>query len=273
MEETLIQIAEEIETKRYGKYRGIVADNKDPDHRGRLKLRIPSVLNNDKTDWAMPCLPFGGYEKMGFFMIPEIGSQVWVEFEEGDINSPIWTGTFWQQETDVPPEVKKDEPTTRLLQTRSGHFLQFEDEKNNEKIRLFHKADAELMMDSQGRISIKDASGNALALDAEMNEITIEDCNGNRVVMNSRGTSVEDASGNRIEMNMGGITIDSTRIVVRGDYVALGGEGGEPIIKGQSFLSLFAMHRHTVAPIVGGPTSPPIPQGELSTLSSKVTTS
>ena len=59
----------------------------------------------------------------------------------------------------------------------------------------------------------------------------------------------------------------SATITIEGSMVNIGGSGGEPLIKGQSFLSLFATHIHTVAPVVGGPTSPPIPQGEMSTLS------
>ena len=65
---------------------------------------------------------------------------------------------------------------------------------------------------------------------------------------------------------------EAPKIVLKGSQVHLGDEGGEPVIKGQSFLSLFATHIHTVAPVVGGPTSPPIPQGEMSTLSTTVKT-
>ena len=91
------------------------------------------------------------------------------------------------------------------------------------------------------------------------------------MIMNDSGITVEDLRGNRIEMNGSGITVDSEQqILVRGSQVHLGGLGGEQVIKGQSFLSLFMTHKHTVAPLVGGPTSPPIPQGEMSTLSTKV---
>ena len=68
------------------------------------------------------------------------------------------------------------------------------------------------------------------------------------------------------------ITAEAPKIVIKGGQVHLGDEGGEPVIKGQSFLSMFATHIHTVAPVVGGPTSPPIPQGEISTLSTTVKT-
>jgi len=272
MEETLIRLAEYIDEKRYGKYRGIVSDNKDPQKRGRLKLRIPSVLADQDTDWALPCLPYGGTAQQGMFMVPEVDAQVWVEFEEGDIHRPIWVGTFWQQESDVPEDAAREEPTTRLLQTKSGHILQFDDEEGEEQFRLFHPADAEIIIDKNGTISLRDTSGAVLKMDAENNEIIVEDANGNIMTLNSSGTKVEDSNGNIIEMAAPGITVEGQKIVIKGSQVHLGDEGGEPVIKGQSFLGMFATHIHTVAPVVGGPTSPPIPQGEMSTLSTTVKT-
>ena len=127
-----------------------------------------------------------------------------------------------------------------------------------------------VVISPSGTISLTDASGATLVMDAENNEITVEDANGNIMTMNSSGTKVEDSNGNVIEMDAAGITVEGLKIIIKGGQVHLGGEGGEPIIKGQSFLNLFATHIHTVAPVVGGPTSPPIPQGEMSTLSTTV---
>lgn len=269
MQETLIRLARHVDEKHYGKHRGIVTDNKDPQKRGRLKLRIPSVLSDQDSDWALPCLPYGGANQQGMFMVPEVEAQVWVEFEEGDIHRPIWVGTFWQQESDVPEDAAREEPTTRLLQTKSGHILQFDDEEGEEQFRLHHPADAEMLIDKNGTISLTDAQGATVTLDAEAGEILIEDANGNSMLMSSSGTTVEDANGNKIEMAASGITVKGQEIVVEGSQVLLGGKGGEPVIKGQSFLSLFATHIHT-SPFLGIPTSPPIPQGEMSSLSTTV---
>ena len=270
METTVVQLASQLNEHRYGKYRGFVVNNMDPEKRARLKLRIPSVLGDAETDWALPCLPFGGKATQGLFIVPEHDAQVWVEFEEGDISRPIWTGTFWQQESDVPTEAAKDEPTTRLLQTPAGHRLQFDDESGEEKIILHHMQEAELMIDENGSIALTDANGSVLTLDASAGEVKIEDSNGNTMTMSSSGTTVEDSNGNKIEMAASGITVEGQQVVVKGSTVMLAGQGGEPIIKGQSFLTLFATHMH---PTVVGPTGPPIPQGEMSTLSSKVLTS
>ncbi len=74
----------------FGKYRGFVVDNDDPDNRARVTLAVPSILGDEVTLWAEPCLPFGGLSDQGFFLVPEAGAQVWVEFEEGNVSKPIW---------------------------------------------------------------------------------------------------------------------------------------------------------------------------------------
>lgn len=272
MDDTLVELVTEVGAKRYGKYRGFVVDNQDPQKRGRLRLSVPSVLADQQTDWALPCVPFGGGEGYGLFVVPQVGAQMWVEFEEGDLHRPIWTGTFWQQQSDVPEDASKDEPTTRMLRTPGGHILQFDDEAGEEQFRLFHPTEAEMVVDKNGSMTLTDSGGATVTLDAEASEIIVEDANGNIMTMNGSGTTVEDSNGNKIEMAASGITVEGQQIIVKGSQVHLGGQGGEPVIKGTSFLGMFATHIHTVAPVVGGPTSPPIPQGEMSTLSTTVKT-
>jgi uncharacterized protein involved in type VI secretion and phage assembly len=77
----------------FGKYRGKVENNLDPYQQGRIQVSVPGVLPGT-TNWAMPCVPFAG-SSVGFFAIPPQGANVWVEFEAGDPNRPIWSGCFW----------------------------------------------------------------------------------------------------------------------------------------------------------------------------------
>ena len=86
----------------YGKYRGTVLDNIDPLQSGRLQVEVPDVAGTVPSTWALPCLPFAG-TGAGFFAVPPVGSLVWVEFEQGDPDYPIWTGCFWGTAADVPP--------------------------------------------------------------------------------------------------------------------------------------------------------------------------
>lgn len=82
------------ERKFWGKYRGTVAVNVDPELRGRLLCLVPDVLGPVPSSWCEACVPLGGPPgpPMGTYMVPPIGAGVWVEFENGDLDHPIWTG-------------------------------------------------------------------------------------------------------------------------------------------------------------------------------------
>ena len=86
----------------YGKYRGTVVNNVDPEQRGRIQAIVPAVSNVVPTSWAMPCVPMAG-KQQGVFMVPQIGAGVWIEFEGGDPDKPIWVGGFWGIAAEVPP--------------------------------------------------------------------------------------------------------------------------------------------------------------------------
>jgi uncharacterized protein involved in type VI secretion and phage assembly len=87
--------------KYFGKYRGVVVNNVDPEQRGRIQAIVPDISNVIPTTWAMPCLPIGGVQ-MGVFGVPLIGAGVWIEFEQGDPDYPIWTGCFFGTVAEVP---------------------------------------------------------------------------------------------------------------------------------------------------------------------------
>jgi uncharacterized protein involved in type VI secretion and phage assembly len=85
----------------YGKYRGTVLNNVDPMQMGRIMVQVPDVSNVLPSTWAMPCLPFAGIQS-GFYAVPDIGSGVWIEFEQGDPDYPIWVGCYWGSAAEVP---------------------------------------------------------------------------------------------------------------------------------------------------------------------------
>lgn len=78
----------------FGKYRGTVANNLDPMQMGRIQVSVPAVFGEGSLSWAMPCVPYAG-SGVGFFAIPPNGANVWVEFEAGNPDYPIWSGCFW----------------------------------------------------------------------------------------------------------------------------------------------------------------------------------
>jgi hypothetical protein len=87
--------------KFYGKYRGLVLENLDPMQIGRIMAQVPDVLGETPSSWAMPCVPVAGIQA-GAFMVPPVGSQVWMEFEQGNPDYPIWTGGFWGTMAEIP---------------------------------------------------------------------------------------------------------------------------------------------------------------------------
>jgi hypothetical protein len=80
--------------KFYGKYRGKVFDNVDPEFRGRILAMVTDVSALLPTSWALPCAPMATISG-GVFTIPLIGDDVWIEFEHGDPDYPIWVGGYW----------------------------------------------------------------------------------------------------------------------------------------------------------------------------------
>jgi uncharacterized protein involved in type VI secretion and phage assembly len=78
----------------YGKFRGVVSDNRDPLMLGRIRAQVQDVYGEQDSGWAMPSLPYAG-NGVGLFLVPPTGASVWIEFEHGDPDYPIWTGCFW----------------------------------------------------------------------------------------------------------------------------------------------------------------------------------
>jgi Type VI secretion system/phage-baseplate injector OB domain len=232
LEKVVADLLQKVERRFYGKYRGFVVNTEDPKRLGRVRLQIPSVLGREVvTGWAMPCVPYGGQKNQGFLSIPEVGAGVWVEFEEGDLEFPIWVGTFWSEpggESEIPAlngadgKERKNEqkpPTRKIIKTQKGHTIQFED------------ADGEEMV------------------------IIVEATHKHVVALNKDGIQIADGiNGNKIILAKGGIQIGSSG-------------SAEPFVLGTQFLAnvktfLAALSTHTHVPpsgtaVMTGPPTPP----------------
>jgi uncharacterized protein involved in type VI secretion and phage assembly len=116
------------EGKFYGKYRGVVLNNIDPMQMARIQVQVPDVLGIGLSSWAMPCVPLAG-KQSGTFMVPQIGAGVWVEFEQGDQDFPIWVGGFWGSAAEVPALALAGLPVSPsiVLQTGSQNTLMLSD--------------------------------------------------------------------------------------------------------------------------------------------------
>lgn len=114
--------------RHYGKYRGTVSDNQDPRSQGRLRAKVPEILDDVESGWAMPCAPYAG-DGMGVYTVPAQGAGVWIEFEAGDVSRPIWSGCWWasnkvpndQAGTAATPDVK-------IVRSEQGLLLALHDD-------------------------------------------------------------------------------------------------------------------------------------------------
>lgn len=110
----------------HGKYRGRVTDVQDPLMTGRIRASVPDVFGSRDSGWAMPCAPFGG-DGMGLFALPKVGAGVWIEFEHGDPEYPIWSGTWWGSAAEMPPALLAPPYSKVMLVTEGGQTLTLDD--------------------------------------------------------------------------------------------------------------------------------------------------
>jgi uncharacterized protein involved in type VI secretion and phage assembly len=168
-DETMARFIERSENKFFGKYRGFVQDRNDPGKLGRLRLKVPSLLGDAQTGWAWPALPYAG-ANLGFFFVPQVGDLVWVEFVEGDLEHPIWSGGGWAQpsgESEIPDDAKASYPDAQVLRTKSGHVIILDDSQGGEKITIRAKNGCEITIDP-----------NAPLINVVCDHVTIQSQNG-----------------------------------------------------------------------------------------------
>lgn len=159
----------------FGKYRGTVAGNIDPMQMGRLQVEVPAVLGQGSSSWALPCAPFAG-DGVGFFALPPVGANVWVEFEAGNPDYPIWAGCFWALgELPATPAL----PFTKQWQTDSI-MIKLDDTPGAGGLTIEVGAPAavvpmKLVMDSSGiELSMGAAKVKLTALSVSINDGAIE---------------------------------------------------------------------------------------------------
>lgn len=169
----------------YGIYHGIVTNIQDPEKRGRIKVKIPSVLGADvESAWCDPVIPVA-YDGGGDFCLPQVNEAVWVQFLEGNVNRPLYLGGWWQKE-----QSPLDGSYDRLDDTRIVSYKDF-------KVTIH-----------EGESTIEDDNKNIIKLDG--NGIDITDANQNNIKLTSSGITLTDCNGNTVTMSGGGVTINSS---------------------------------------------------------------
>lgn len=158
----------------FGKYRGVVTDNADPEMRGRIQARVTDATGDRDGGWALPCAPFGG-DQVGFFAVPKVGAGVWIEYEQGDPDRPVWSGCWWGSAAEMPPSLPAPPPSRKvMLRTEAGHSIVIDDTPGS------------------GGITLETASGQKIALTAA--GVEIDDGMGAKISLQGPKVSVNDGA-------------------------------------------------------------------------------
>jgi uncharacterized protein involved in type VI secretion and phage assembly len=158
----------------YGKYRGKVTHNDDPDGLGRIQATVLEVYGKNDSPWAWPCVPYAG-NGVGLMLLPPKGAWVWMEFEHGKPDVPIWSGCFWETGQAPKPQTIPTNPALKLLKTDSVTISI--DDQNPGQGSIVIQTAAKASLTIQGNTITLDNAGQPTAAKVDMS--------GNKVSVNN----------------------------------------------------------------------------------------
>ena len=219
--------------KFWGKYRGKVTGTHDPLNLGRIQVEVANVFGDGRSNWAMPCTPYAGKD-IGLFMVPPVGSNIWVEFEDGDTAYPIWSGCFWGEQ-ELPAKAQIQHPEEVQLfraqgvtlvvsreATSKGLTLNVEQPVVDKSLRLVYNPDGiELNHDNQMSVCLLTSSQEVVVKNGSTTTVKLT---ADTIELQEAGISVK-ITNNSIELVCGpskvqlstnsGIDMSSTPAVVK----------------------------------------------------------
>ncbi len=186
----------------------IVIDNEDEEQMGRVKLKFPWLSDDNESNWARIATLMSGAEQ-GSFFLPEVGDEVLVAFDQGNIDCPYVIGMLWNG-TATPPETNGDgENNIRTIKSRSGHSLTFDDTSDKSKLELLSSTGHTILLDdtsSGPKVEIASAGGNIVTMDDNAGTITI-DSSGNSILIDSTTKAITIESS--MQLNIKATTIEA----------------------------------------------------------------
>jgi len=191
---TLLDLVKPDDEALRGVFVGIVTDNNDPDRLGRVKVKLPWLDDQAESTWARVATPMAGKGR-GIFFLPEVGDEVLVAFEHGDMRFPYVLGAIWNGKDGLPDGADgavdgSGKVVKRIIRSRAGHTITLDDAADG------------------GGVTIEDKEGNKVVMDASQNTLKVI----------SKGDLIVQAGGKVIIKGKSGVEIDS--------------EQGKAIVKG-----------------------------------------
>lgn len=160
----------------YGVYRATVVsttnENGDPDPQGRIRVRVPSIGDGDDVErLAYPIVPLAG-AGFGIHAMPRVDEFVWVMFENGRVDIPIWIGGWWRTD-DIPSDLRAIEKHWWV--TQGGHQVILDDSDDDANIRINHSnGTAYVQIDKDGNILVVNSTGSQIRLGGSANEAAVK---------------------------------------------------------------------------------------------------
>ena len=151
-------------TQFFGKYRGVVTNIEDPLKIGRIRVHVPDALGEHDSGWAMPCAHFAG-KGLGFFSLPTVGAGVWVEFEHGDPEYPIWTGGWWGSSSEMASDLSNSPYKMVVIKTAGGNNILLDDSDTNGAITLQTSGGQKIILNSDG-IKLDNGKGGTITINS-----------------------------------------------------------------------------------------------------------
>lgn len=197
--------------KMFGVVVGVVTNIQDPEKMGRVKVRFPWLSDADESNWARIAVLMAGNAR-GTFFLPEVDDEVLVAFELGDVRFPYVLGALWNG-VDAPPRDNSDgKNNQRVVHSRSGHELIFNDEQGKEQVEIKTKAGHQLLLDDTSgseKILIKDKSGNnSILIDSAQNAVAVE--GQTKLTLKAQEIEIEASTSLKIKGMKMEISADST---------------------------------------------------------------
>jgi uncharacterized protein involved in type VI secretion and phage assembly len=200
----------------------LVTNVNDPDDLGRVKVKYAWLGDDIESDWLRIAAPMAGAER-GMFYLPEVGDEVLIAFEQGDIHRPYLIGALWSS-TDKPPKpisevAEGGKVNLRVIKSRAGHLVTLDDTEGAEQVSVTSKSGHTVILDDKDgseSITIKDKTGkNSMVIDSTKNSLTIN-VEGDFVVnakgkvsINSTQDMTLDSKAKANLTSMSGTTLDS----------------------------------------------------------------
>lgn len=168
------QPASRAADKRYfGVAEGVVEAVDDPDHEGRVRLKLPWFDEDEVTDWCRSANLFAG-NGYGSTWTPEKGDEVLVGFVHGDLRFPVVLGGLYNGQ-DKPPAFREGDRNEKVLRSKAGHEIVVDDSPSRLGVRVTTKEGHRLVLDdTAGRIELMTKSGYGLAIDDRTGELILK---------------------------------------------------------------------------------------------------